>query len=100
MPPVAGEVEGGVLGAGGEEGEGAGEGGGEGEGGKVVEGEGGKEGAEAGEVEGGGGVVGRGRLARGAVPCLLAASMLFGLLPSRVLCMLLYPSLLLLLFLC
>jgi len=40
MPPVAGEVEGGVLGAGGEEGEGAGEGGGEGEGGRWWKGRG------------------------------------------------------------
>jgi len=36
MPPVAVEVDRGVLGAGGEEGEGAGKGGGEWEGGRVV----------------------------------------------------------------
>ena len=77
-----GEVEGGVLMADGEEGEGAGKGGGEWEGGRVVEGEGVKEEVETEEVLGGAGVEGRGRLALGTVPCLLTASMRFGLLPS------------------
>ena len=57
-------------------------------------------GVEAGEVEGDGGEGGRGRLAGEGGPLLLVASMRIGLLPSRVLCMLLCPSLLLLLFLC
>ena len=54
----------------------------------------------AGEVEGVWGEVKRGWLVGEGVPLMLATWMRFGLLPSRVLCVLLCPSLLLLLHLC
>jgi hypothetical protein len=55
---------------------------------------------EAREVEGVGGEVKGGRLVGEGVPLMLATWMRFWLLPSRVSCVLLCPSLLLLLHLC
>jgi len=55
---------------------------------------------EAGEAEGVGGEVTGGRLGGGRAPLMLATWMRFWLLPSRVSCVLLCPSLLLLLHLC
>jgi len=57
-------------------------------------------GMETGEVEGVGGAAKGGRLGWEGVPLMLATWIRFWLLPSRVSCVLLCPSLLLLLHLC